>query len=103
MADLQSDGFEASKIDVKDGRFYKGVHLNLSMSGVNVEIQLHTENSWALKKKGDAFYEKWRSKIGDDGAEAIEKLSRKERAEYLADKADALRNGQTSIWLTRSS
>ena len=97
MADLQSDGFEVSKIDVKDGKFYKGVHLNLSMSGVHVEIQLHTENSWALKKKGDAFYEKWRSKEGDGENVDLKKLSPKEKARYIAERTEAEKNGEAYL------
>lgn len=60
---LQGNGIAITKIDVKDNADgYKGVHLNAKTdNGLSLEIQLHTKESWELKKKSDLIYEKIRS------------------------------------------
>ena len=41
---------------------YRGVHLNLKIQDIEVEVQLHSEASWAIKLQQDQYYDKWRSK-----------------------------------------
>ena len=50
-----------------------------------------------LKRKGDAFYEKWRSKVGDGENVDLKKLSPKEKAQYIAERTEAEKNGEAYL------
>lgn len=39
---------------------YRGIHLNFSISGVNVEVQLSTRDAWKVKQATELGYQKWR-------------------------------------------
>lgn len=86
LDDMQSQGYEIKKLDAKNGSLYKGIHLNLSKDGVNVEIQLHTPDSWKLKLQGDVFYDKYRSVD-------TSKLVGEEKAKYIEATKKAVSNG----------
>lgn len=86
LDDMQSQGYEIKKLDAKNGSLYKGIHLNLSKDGVNVEIQLHTPDSWKLKLQGDIFYDKYRSVD-------TSKLVGEEKAKYIEATKKAVSNG----------
>lgn len=86
LNDMQSQGYEIKKLDAKNGSLYKGIHLNLSKDGVNVEIQLHTPDSWKLKLQGDVFYDKYRSVD-------TSKLAGEEKAKYIEATKKAVSNG----------
>ena len=46
---------------------YRGIHLVLDLgNNINGEIQLHTNESWKIKKETDKIYEKWRDIDYDD-------------------------------------
>lgn len=43
---------------------YRGINANISLGDrINGEIQIHTPESWALKKETDKIYRKWRDVI----------------------------------------
>lgn len=86
LNDMQSQGYEIKKLDAKNGSLYKGIHLNLSKDGINVEIQLHTPDSWKLKLQGDIFYDKYRSVD-------TSKLAGEEKAKYIEATKKAVSNG----------
>ena len=66
-------------IDIKKKSDYRGIHLNLVVNDIPVEIQLHTKESWGLKLQGDKFYEKYRNLD-------MKNLSLEEHKEYLREK-----------------
>ena len=66
------------KIDIKNKKAYKAIHLNLNCNEIPVEIQLHTNNSWKLKTDEDVnLYDKWRSIPWS-------KMTDEQKAEYKA-------------------
>ena len=66
------------KIDIKNKKAYKAIHLNLNCNEILVEIQLHTNNSWKLKTDEDVnLYDKWRSIPWS-------KMTDEQKAEYKA-------------------
>ena len=70
-------------IDIANTDFgYKGVHLNLKIQDIEVEVQLHSEASWAIKLQQDYYYDKWRSKQPTNDAEKAEK--ERDRAASIA-------------------
>ncbi|NCC51348.1 MAG: hypothetical protein EOM20_09045, partial [Spartobacteria bacterium] len=70
---------------------YRGVHLSgKDESGVGFEIQIHTQESWALKEKSDLVYRKWRNAVDRE-------LTPAERAEMIRDKAESVQ-AWAGIW-----
>ena len=58
---------------------YRGIHVTRKMSnGLTAEVQIHTPESWALKKRSDAIYRKWRN-------ENTLQLTGKTHKEYVRD------------------
>lgn len=52
--------YQVGQIDIKNDPTYRGIHLNLNYEDINIEIQLHSKESWNLKLEGDRFYDKYR-------------------------------------------
>ncbi len=58
---------------------YRGIHLTLPLAnGLNAEIQITTQEAWAVKKQTDAIYDKWRN-IEES------RMTDEQRAEHQAD------------------
>lgn len=58
---------------------YRGIHLTTKLGdGINAEIQIHTKESWRIKKETDKIYDKWRDSD-------ITKLSPQQLQDYKND------------------
>lgn len=86
---LKGNG-EGIQIFNKDG--YNGIHLNLIIDGIPVEIQLHTANSWKTKLLQDQYYDKWRIEeaIAQQDPEVAEELYSNEEYKKDMEKSNAL-------------
>jgi ppGpp synthetase/RelA/SpoT-type nucleotidyltranferase len=59
LGDIQGEAFITEPLN---NTGYRAIHLVMPMGdGVNGEIQVHTSEAWAIKKKSDEIYDKWRN------------------------------------------
>lgn len=65
---------------------YRGVHLTVPMGdGINAEIQIHTKETWRIKKLTDAIYDKWRNVEIENAAQESAMLADFKNSERLWD------------------
>jgi len=81
LQELKDKGYEIeANIEKPLNDFgYKGINTNVDLGdGYKGEVQVHTPESWKIKKESDAIYQKWRDKVDDT-------LSPDELKEYQKD------------------
>jgi hypothetical protein len=77
-----SDSWLESWLDAPQNRFgYRGIHFKARLGkGLGAEVQLHTRESWAAKRRADAIYRRWRNVNRDN-------MTSSQVAEYRRDRA----------------